>query len=263
MAALFGALALALPGSAPAGLRALVGYQVQVNLLILGFNLVPAFPLDGGRVARALMWRRSGDIVAATNRAAGLGQAFGYLMIGSGLLLTFGGAPGGLWLAVIGVFLVFAASAERLHEEIVIRFTGVRAEELMSHPAISIPAEFTLSQAHEYFVRYRYTAFPVIDPAGRVSGMLSIEHLNRTPRRARWTAVSAGELADRDPALIIREQEDVGHLLDEAAFARVGRAAVVDDEGRPVGVLSLTDIERAIRASRLGGPSSGVTSLAR
>ena len=81
---------------------------------------------------------------------------------------------------MIGVFLVFAASAERLHEEIVIRFTGVRAEELMSHPAISIPAEFTLLQAHEYFVRYRYTAFPVIDPAGRVLGMLSIEHLNRT-----------------------------------------------------------------------------------
>ena len=78
VAAAFGALALALPGSAPAGLRALVGYQVQVNLLILGFNLVPAFPLDGGRVARALMWRRSGDIVAATNRAAGLGRAFGY-----------------------------------------------------------------------------------------------------------------------------------------------------------------------------------------
>jgi CBS domain-containing protein len=151
------------------------------------------------------MWRRSGDIVAATNRAAGLGRALGYLLIGSGLLLTFGGAPGGLWLGVIGVFLVFAASAERLHEEIVFGFTGVRAEELTSHPATSIPAEFTLLQAHEYFVRYRYAAFPVIDPAGRVLGTLSIEHLNRTPRRARWTAVSAGELADRDPALIIRE----------------------------------------------------------
>jgi len=262
VAALFGALALALPGSAPAGLRALVGYQVQINLLILGFNLVPAFPLDGGRIARALMWQHSGDIVAATNRAAGLGRAFGYLLIGSGMLLAFGGAPGGLWLAVIGVFLVFAASAERLHEQLVTRFTGIPAEELMSHPAISLPSEWTLAQAHESFARYRYTAFPVTDNAGRAIGILSVDHLSRTPR-ARWDTTSVGQRADHDPALLVGEREDVGQLLDQPAFARVGRAAVIDDEGRPIGVLSLTDIERAIRASHLGGPSSGATSLAR
>ena len=261
VAAVFAALALALPGSAPAGLRALIGYQLQINLLILGFNLVPAFPLDGGRVARALMWRHSGDIVAATNRAAGLGRAFGYVLIGSGMLLAFGGAPGGLWLAVIGVFLVFAASAERLHEQLVTRFTGIPAAELMSHPAISIPSEWTLAQAHEYFARYRYTAFPVTDKAGRAVGMLSIDHLSRTPR-ARWTTTSAGQRADRDPALLVGAQEDVGHLLEQPAFARIGRAAVIDDEGRPLGVVSLTDIERAIRASGLGGPSSDATSLA-
>jgi Zn-dependent protease/predicted transcriptional regulator len=259
--ALFGALALALPRSAPAGLRALVGYQAQINLLILGFNLVPAFPLDGGRVARALMWRHSGDIVAATNRAAGLGTAFGYVLIGSGMLLAFGGAPGGLWLAVIGVFLVLAASAERLHEQLVTRFTGIPAEELMSHPAISIPSEWTLAQAHEYFARYRYTAFPVTDNVGRAVGMLSVDHLSRTPR-ARWDTTSAGQPADCDPALLVGGQEDVGHLLEQPAFARIGRAAVIDDEGRPVGVVSLTDIERAIRASGLGGPSSDATSLA-
>jgi CBS domain-containing protein len=67
--------------------------------------------------------------------------------------------------------------------------------------------------------------------------------------------------AERDPALLVAEHEDVGQLLEQPAFARVGPAAVIDDEGRPVGVLSLTDIERAIRASRLGGPSCGATSL--
>ena len=92
--------------------------------------------------------------------------------------------------------------------------------------------------------------------------MLSVDHLSRTPR-ARWDTTSVGQRADRDPALLVCEHDDVGQLLDQPAFARVGRAAVIDDEGRPVGVLSLTDIERAIRASRLGGPSSGETSLAR
>ena len=81
MRRLFGALAVALPRSAPAALRALVDYQVQVNVPILGFNLVPAFPLDGGRVARALIWRRTGDMAAATNTAIGLGQP-GFVRIG-------------------------------------------------------------------------------------------------------------------------------------------------------------------------------------
>jgi Zn-dependent protease/predicted transcriptional regulator len=261
VAALFGALAVALPGSAPAALRALVDYQVQINVLILGFNLVPAFPLDGGRVARALIWRRTGDKAAATNTAAGLGRVFGYLLIAFGVLLAFDGEPGGLWFALIGVFLVSAATAERMHEQVVDAFTGVPAEELMSQPAISIPAESTLVEAHEYFVRHRYTAFPVTDGAGRAVGMLSIEHLRRTPR-SRWPTTRAAERADRDPALLVGGQEKIAHLLDQPAFVRIGRAAVIDQEGRPVGVVSLTDIERTIRASRLGNSAGGTAGLA-
>ena len=185
VAALFGALAVALPGSAPAALRALVDYQVQINVLILGFNLVPAFPLDGGRVARALIWRRTGDKATATNTAAGVGRVFGYLLIAFGVLVAFDGEPAGLWFALIGVFLVSAATAERMHEQVVDAFTGVPAEALMSQPAISIPAEATLDEAQEYFARHRYTAFPVTDGAGRAVGMLSIEHLEDAGRASR------------------------------------------------------------------------------
>ena len=146
-----------------------------------------------------MLWRRSGDIVAATNAAARVGQIFGYLMIAYGVLLAFSGTPAGLWLAVIGLFLVTAASAERLQEQVVSAFTGVSAGELMSHPAVSIPAELTLSEAQQYFARYRYTAFPVTDAAGRAVGLLSIAHLGRTTR-GRLDSASAGERADRDPA---------------------------------------------------------------
>ncbi len=254
VAGLFGAIALLLPASTPAALQALIDYQAEVNLLILGFNLLPAFPLDGGRVARALLWRRSGDIAAATNTAAGLGRAFGYLLIAFGALLAFGGAPGGLWFAVIGVFLVMAAGAERLQEQVVTMFTGISAEELMSQPPVCILSELTLEEAAGYFARDRFTAFPVTDRAGRTLGMLRIDQLERVPahRRAR-TAVA--EVMSRDPALLIGEQTDVGQLLEQPDFARFGRAVVVDGTGRPVGVLSVTDIQRAIRASRLGdGP---------
>jgi len=251
VAALFGALAVALPGSASAALRALVSYQVQINLLILVFNLVPAFPLDGGRVARALIWRRTGDLAAATNTAAGFGRVFGYLLIAFGVLLAFEGAPGGLWFAVIGVFLVSAATAERMHEQVISAFTGVPAEELMSQPVISIPAELTLEEAHECFVRHHYTAFPVTDGAGRAVGMLSVDDVSATSR-SHWSDTRAGERADRDPALLISGQEKIAHLLDQPAFARIGRAAVIDQEGRPVGIVSLTDIERTLRASHHG-----------
>ena len=151
------------------------------------------------------------------------------------------------------MFLVIAANAERLQEQIVTTFTGVHTEELMSQPVISIPSDSTLEQAQQYFARYRYTAFPVTGADGRAVGILSIGQLERRPRNARFV----DELADRDPALLIGEQEDVADLLERPAFVRVGRAAVVDGEGRPVGIVSLTDIQRAIRAARLRDGTAG------
>ena len=121
----------------------------------------------------------------------------------------------------------------------------------MSHPAVSISSDATLDEAQEQFARYRYTAFPVTDRDGRAVGVLSIERLERAPR-SRWQVATVGELADRDPALLVGEQEDVAHLLGEPAFARVGRAAVIDRTGRPVGVVSMTDVQRSVRARHLG-----------
>ena len=251
IAAIFGALALAHPTSAPAALLAVIRYQAEVNVLILGFNLLPAFPLDGGRVARALLWRRSGNIAAATDTAAGLGRAFGYVLIGGGVLMTFYGYLEGLWLAVIGVFLTAAASAERIQQEVVSAFTGIHAEELMSQPVICIPADLTLTDAAEqYFSRYRCTAFPVIDASGRAVGLLSISQLEHIPHRAN-AGTLVGNGADRDLALMVDKHEDVAHLLERSAFARVGRATVIDESRRPVGILSITDVQRAITATRL------------
>ncbi len=251
IAAVFGAAWLLLPSSAPSWLHALIVYEAEVNGLILAFNLIPAFPLDGGRVARALLWRRSGDISRATESAAGLGRVFGYLMVVFGVLAAFGGAFEGLWIALIGVFVVAAAKAELLQEEVTAAFGGVVARDLMSHPAISIASDATLDEAQAQFASYRYNAFPVIDRDGRAIGVLSIERLERAPR-SHWSESTAGDLADRDPALLVGEREDVAHMLGEPAFARVGRAAVIDRGGRPVGVVSITDVQRSIRARHLG-----------
>ncbi|HET8979082.1 MAG TPA: site-2 protease family protein [Solirubrobacteraceae bacterium] len=252
IAAVFAALTFLLPGSVHSPGRALVEYQFEMNVVLLVFNLLPAFPLDGGRVARAVLWRRRGDFVAATETAANVGRACGYAMIGGGVLLTFGGWAIGLWLAVIGLFIVVAAGAERQQEEVVAAFTGVTVTALMSAPAACLPAGITLGEARAYFARYRYSAFPVTDAGGRAVGLLSIEQLERAPE-AELSQRRVSERADRDPQLMVPADTDVAQLLEMPAFARTGHAVVVDDDGRPLGVVSGTDIQRAIRASRLGG----------
>ncbi|MGZ4186744.1 MAG: CBS domain-containing protein [Solirubrobacteraceae bacterium] len=150
---------------------------------------------------------------------------------------------------MIGV-LVMAAGAEQAQEQVVSMFTGVSAGTVMSQPAVNMGWDLALAEAAEYFARFRFTAFPVTDRAGRTKGMLRIDQLEQVPAQRRGTTAVA-DVMNHDPALPIGKRTDVGHVLELPALAQFGRAVVVDHTGRPLGVLSLTDIQRAIRASRL------------
>lgn len=252
IALLFAAISLALPASTPAVLRALVDYQLLVNVLILVFNMLPAFPLDGGRVLRSLLWRRNRDLRRSTDMAARVGRLFGYAMIAFGLLELFSGSAGGLWLAIVGVFIVAAAGAQAVSAQLQATFTGVHARDLMSRPVVSIPQDVTLAQAgSDYFLPYLYTAFPVVDGEGHFGGVIAVSRVDAVPPRER-PFKQVGEVADRDPELAVGEDEDVAALLARPAFARVGRAVVVDEHDEPVGLLSITDIQRTLRAAKLG-----------
>ena len=250
VAGLFGALALALPPPRRPPSPHWLAYQAESTCSSSASTWSPAFPLDGGRAARALLWHRSGDITSATETAARLGRGFGYGLVALGVLLALEGAPGGLWFALIGVFLVTAAGAELTQQRVVSVLTGIPAERLMSRPPVSIPAQTTLDAAEVYFPRYRFTAFPVMDSAGRAVGMLRIDQLEHIPS-GRRAITPVAEVMNRDAALLIRASTDVGHLLELPSFTEFGRAVVVDDDVHPVGVLSLTDVQRALRASQL------------
>jgi len=245
----FGAVAALLPSSAPDALRALVEYQAFVNAAILVFNLLPAFPLDGGRVARALIWSWRGDLPRATATAASIGRGFGYGMIALGLLGTAAGAVGGIWLALVGFFVVVAAKAEEGGLRIRTAFAGREAGRFMSFPAVTVPAGLSVEEAIErFFVRHRYTAFPVLD-GERPIGLIDVDAVKRIPpgRRADTTV---REAALSDPELFVDEHQDVAELLEQPAFQRVGRAIVRTEDGG-VGVVSITDVNRALRALEL------------
>lgn len=253
VAVCFGVVAALLPASTPRVVSALVEYQALVNGAILVFNLIPAFPLDGGRVLRALLWRRRGDIGSATATAASIGRGFGFLLIFFGAIEFVSGAPEGLWLALIGLFVVMAAGAEATGAEIQAALSGVHARELMSSPVVSVPAGTRIADVgRDFFVPYRYTSFPVVDRHGRALGLVELSRVQGlTGARAEAPVES---VVERDPALLVSADEDVARLLERPAFARVGRAVVLDGEGRPLGLVSITDVQRALRAARFGNP---------
>ena len=246
IATVFAAIGVALPSSSPAALRAVVDYQAFVNLAILAFNLLPAFPLDGGRVTRALIWGRTGDVERATAVAASIGRGFGFGMIALGIVGALLGALGGIWLALIGFFVIAAAKAEERGLHVRVALTGREAGRLMSSPAITIPADLSVAAAVEdYFVRYRHTAFPVVRGDGLV-GLVNLEAVERVPAVQRAeTAVS--QIAINDPSLVIDQHQDVAELLERPAFQRVGRA-VVSAPGDELGIVSITDVNQIMRA---------------
>ncbi len=249
--ALFGALRLAGGDAFPDWLRAFLDYQVYVNGAILVFNLLPAFPLDGGRVARSLLWRRLGDHDRATAIAARIGRAFGVGLIVFGVLSFLAGAVGGLWLALIGGFLVIAARAEEQSTTVMHRFAGVTAADLMSAPAVVLREELTADEAVSAgFARHLFSAFPVIDANARVLGVVTIDDVRAVApgeRRSR----RLGDIARRDPGLLISADTPVPELLARPEFQRTGRAVVVGPGGRALGIVSVTDAERRLRADAL------------
>ncbi len=251
IAALFGAVALALPGSAPQWLTAVVAYQATINAMILVFNLLPAFPLDGGRVARALLWWRRGDISSATETAAMIGRGFGYGMIGLGILAFAGGGFGGLWIALIGLFVIGAAKAEENGLRVRLALSGRSAGRLMSCPAVTIPASTSVEDAvRSYFLAAKHPAFPVVEE-GRVIGLVDSGAIERVPAQQR-ASTSVSQIVDRDPGLIVPEDQDVAEMIERPAFLRIGRAAVLTGDGR-VGLLSITDVDRVLKALELAG----------
>jgi CBS domain-containing protein len=236
-------------GSGVAGVWAMVGWLVFINAIVLAFNLLPAFPMDGGRVARAIAWWRTGDRMAATRFAAGLGRVFAYLFIGGGIVLIFSDMVfSGIWLALIGMVINGSARAASMQTAISDRIEGVRVSDVMDREPVAIPGELSVEQAlDQYFLRYRWPWFPVVGEAQRFLGLLDRDRADEVPEVSRSTSLVADLLEHGDDAYKIRDDAPLDSLLGNQNLRRFGALMAVDADGRLSGVITAEQVGRALR----------------
>jgi Zn-dependent protease len=235
------------------GLMALVAWLVTINALVLVFNLLPAYPMDGGRVARAIAWWRSGDRTSATRFAANLGRVFGYLFIGGGIVLAVSGyAFTGIWLALVGMVINGSARGAAMQTAISSRIGDVRVADVMDREPVAIPGDLSVERAlDEYFLRYRWPWFPVVDAAHRFLGLVERDKADEVPEIER-AGSHVSELVDHDIGLFVRDDTPLDSLLANQNLRRLGALMAVDAEGRLSGVVTIEQVGRALRDATAG-----------
>jgi len=226
-----------------------------INVLLAVFNILPAFPLDGGRVLRAALWQRWDDRVRATVAAAKVGEAFAYGMIFLGFLAFAGGAwLSGVWFAFLGWFLLLAARAEAMVVTQQDALDGLTVAELMTHDPVVAPAQISVTELiDDYLFRFRHSAYPVVDDLGRPVGLVTLERLRTVPPAARSTTDVRAIAFAMDEVPCRQANEPALDLLAELARSRPGRALVLDGT-HLVGIVSKTDIVRILDLRAALGP---------
>lgn len=235
----------------PAYLLAIFNYLFILNLAVGIFNLIPGFPLDGGRLLRAALWRLTGDLKRATRIASFFGKIFAYLLMAYGALNLFAGSLiTGLWFIFIGLFLLEAADTS--YQQIVMRkaLTGVRVEHVMTRQVVTVPAELTLDKlVDDYFFRFRYTSFPVVKDDALL-GLVTLHAIKEIIRES-WPQVSAAEIMiPLSAGIVVNKDLDVIDALAKMASTGSGRLLVAEDlpagqaGHKLIGILTQRDIIR-------------------
>jgi Zn-dependent protease len=228
----------------------LVSLVLLLNGVLLVFNLVPAFPLDGGRIARAAAWKVTGDRGKATRFSARIGQGFAVLLIGYGLYEVLGGDTWGLWWVMLGWLLGSAARSAIVQTAFTDQLEGITVADLMDAEPVTIPADLPASQAYEdFFLRYQgWEWFAVVEHDGRFLGLAHREPLRQVSeggggeRPVRELVVPTGAEGQ------VQADAPLEALLGSEPLRRLGALMAVDREGRLRGVVTLEQVSRALQA---------------
>jgi Zn-dependent protease/CBS domain-containing protein len=243
LALLFGLLAwIGVAADWPHPLLIVLVYLACINALVLAFNLMPAFPLDGGRVLRALLWAATGNLRRSTYWASLSGRAFAWILIAWGLAQLFAGNwLGGVWIGLIGLFLNNAARSA--YQQVLVRqaLQGERVRRFMNPEPVVVPPWLDLhTLVEEYVYRYHRKAFPVVSD-GHLEGIITTRALGQVPRRE-WPEHTVAEVMGRDlQAVSISKDADALEALAQMQRTQSSRLLVTEGD-RLVGILSLKDL---------------------
>jgi len=249
----FGAIAALAAWAGLDGLTlGVVTWLSVVNIVLAVFNLVPAAPLDGGRILRALLWRAHGDRVRAAVTAARAGRRFGFLLVALGLVLAvFAGQVGGIWFVLIGWFIASAATAEGQHARLQGRLDGVLVSDVMSPAPLTVPADLPVTRLLEdYVLRTRFSAFPVVDASGRLQGLVTLNRIKQLPPQRRASSRVEDIACAPDEVPHAAPTDRLVDVLPVMARNDDGRVVVLEGD-RIVGILTSTDVARAIELAEL------------
>jgi Zn-dependent protease len=237
----------------PAAVDGVVFWLGYINLSLLVFNLLPALPLDGGRVLRSALWAGKRDFAWATRVAAGVGRGFGYLFIAGGIaLFIFEGVYSGAWLAFMGWFLLIAAGAEDRYLLARQALRGLRVRDLAVHDPVTARPDLTIGEFMDEVVwKTRYTTYPVTEN-GHALGLLPFRCVAEVPRNEWETRTVRECMVPAKEVPVVSANDELIDAAAELAGSDLHRALVVDGE-RFVGLLSATDVARALEIRRAGG----------
>ncbi|HXN03629.1 MAG TPA: site-2 protease family protein, partial [Candidatus Acidoferrum sp.] len=252
LGAVFILASVAVGGGANSALvSASLAWLGYINILLGVFNLLPAFPLDGGRILQSLIWRGTGDRLRATRIAARIGMVFAYVFIAYGLITFFaaGSLIGGVWAVFLGWFLLSAARAEEAGGLIRQALSGISVAEVMTPNPVQAPDDISVDEAlHGYVLTSRHSTFPTHDAGGRLSGLLTMAALKNVAPDARPTTRIKEIICPLERVSTASPADPATNLLNVSDGCSEGRTLVIDN-GRLVGIISPSDVSRLMQRS--------------
>jgi Zn-dependent protease/predicted transcriptional regulator len=225
------------------GGKALFSYLAQINLILGVFNLIPGFPMDGGRILRANLWRKTQDYVYATQKASSWGKGIGLIFIFYGVFSIFGGFPGGLWMMLIGWFVYAAAQTSYQQASLQEVLSGVKVKDIMVQEMVSIPPSLSVEEAvNHYFLRHGFGGFPVFDD-GRFMGFITLKEIKNIPREG-WRQKRVSEiLASHNRRWEVPPEASVMKALEMMIREDKGRIVVTQNDS-VIGLITRNGIAR-------------------